>query len=55
VRVPAREAGTSGPQVVLAHLVTSALLEKFEAAPSGHLSTRSMASVDAVLRTVLQL
>ncbi len=55
VRVPAREVGTSRPQVVLAHLVTSARLEKFEEAPSGRLSERSMASLDDVLRTVLQL
>ena len=55
VRVPAREAGPCGQQFVLAHLVASALLEKFEAAPSGRLSARSMQSVDAVLRTVLDL
>ena len=55
VNVPAREAGTSGPQVVLPHLVTSALLDKFEAARSGRLSPRTMQGVDRALRTALNL
>jgi mRNA-degrading endonuclease toxin of MazEF toxin-antitoxin module len=55
VQVPADEAGTSRPQVVLVHLLTSALLGRFEATPSGRLSARSMARVDQVLRRALEL
>jgi mRNA-degrading endonuclease toxin of MazEF toxin-antitoxin module len=55
VSVPAREAGTRRPQVLLAHLLTSALVDKFDAATAGHLAPRSMARVDDALRTVLQV
>jgi len=55
VPVPAREAGTRGAQVLLVHLLTSVLADKFDAAVSGRLSPRTMARVDDVLRTVLAL
>jgi mRNA-degrading endonuclease toxin of MazEF toxin-antitoxin module len=55
VPVPAREAGTRQPQVVLAHLLTSALADRFDGSAAGHLSTRSMARIDDALRTVLQV
>lgn len=53
--VPAREAGTRRPQVLLAHLLTSVLVDRFDAATVGKLSSRTMASVDDALRRVLQL
>jgi mRNA-degrading endonuclease toxin of MazEF toxin-antitoxin module len=55
VSVPAREAGTSLAQVVLAHLLMSVLADRFDAAASGRLSTRTMARVDDVVRTFLDL
>lgn len=55
VHVSAREAGTKGPHVVLPHLLTAAPLEKFESAAAGRLSPKSMAQVEDLLRTALQL
>jgi len=55
VPVPAREAGTRGAQVLLVHLLTSARTNKFDVATAGRLSPRTMARVDDVLRTVLNL
>lgn len=55
VHVPGREAGTRSPQVLLAHLLTSALTDRFEARVAGRLSARTMGRVDDALRLVLQL
>jgi mRNA-degrading endonuclease toxin of MazEF toxin-antitoxin module len=55
VPVPAREAGTRRAQVLLAHLLTSVQLDRFDAAAVGRLSSRTMARVDDVVCTVLQL
>lgn len=55
VHVSAKEAGTKASQVVLVHLLTAASLDKFERAPAGHLSSRSMDQVEGVLRTVLEV
>jgi hypothetical protein len=55
VPVPAREAGTRQAQVLLVHLLTTAMADKFDAAPAGRLSARSLTRVDVVLRSVLQL
>jgi hypothetical protein len=49
------EAGTSGPQVVLVHLVGAVRLDRFEPAAVGRLSPKSMVSVDRLLRTVMHL
>jgi hypothetical protein len=54
-RVAASEAGTSRPQVVLVHLAAAVRLDRFEAGAVGRLSSKSMARVDILLRTVLQL
>jgi mRNA-degrading endonuclease toxin of MazEF toxin-antitoxin module len=53
VAVTAKEAGTRRPQVVLVHLLTSALLDRFEPSVAGRLTGRTMAKVDRVLQTVL--
>jgi mRNA-degrading endonuclease toxin of MazEF toxin-antitoxin module len=55
VSVPGREVGTRSAQVVLVHLLTSVLAEKFDAATAGRLSPKTMARVDDVLRTVLHV
>lgn len=55
VHVSGKEAGTKAPQVVLVHLITAASLERFEPAPAGHLSSRSIGQVEDVLRTVLHM
>lgn len=55
VPVSAREAGTRGTQVLLVHMLTSVLADKFDVATSGRLSPRTMARVDDVLRTVMHL
>ena len=55
VRVTAKEAGTKFEQVVLAHLLAAVPVEKFDAAPTGRLSAKSLSRVDEVLRTVLSL
>ncbi len=55
VPVPAAEAGTAGPQVVLPHLLTALPLSRFESQPVGRLSLESMSSIDVLLRTVLHL
>ena len=55
VHVPAKEAGTKSPQVVLVHLLVAASLSKFEPAQTGRLSAKSMAQLDDALRTVLHL
>jgi mRNA-degrading endonuclease toxin of MazEF toxin-antitoxin module len=53
VRISAREAGVKHPHVVLVHLLTTALLERFEATHISKLSPASMDKVDALLRLVL--
>lgn len=55
VRVTAKEAGTSGPQVVLVHLLTSAMIERFEAKIAGKLSAASMAEVERMTALALDL
>jgi mRNA-degrading endonuclease toxin of MazEF toxin-antitoxin module len=55
VPCPAREAGTRKAQVVLTHLLSAFLLDRFEATPSGKVSAGTMARVDDALRTVLQV
>jgi hypothetical protein len=55
VHISAKEAGTKAPQVVLVHLLSAAPLEKFEPSPAGHLSSKSIAKVEDLLRTVLDL
>jgi mRNA-degrading endonuclease toxin of MazEF toxin-antitoxin module len=55
VHVSAKESGTRGPQVVLAHLLAAVSLEKFEPAVAGRLSAKSMVRVDEALRTAVQL
>jgi hypothetical protein len=55
VGVPAVEAGTAKPHVVLVHLIAAAGLDRFEAAAVARLSAKTMAAVDSLLRTVLQV
>jgi mRNA-degrading endonuclease toxin of MazEF toxin-antitoxin module len=55
VHVTGKEAGTKTAQVVLVHLLAAVSLERFEAAPVGHLSAKSMVQVGEALCTVLQL
>ncbi len=55
VHVEAKEAGAKRPHVVLVHMLSAALVERFEAGQVGKLSARSMASVDALVRVVLHL
>ncbi len=55
VAVPGREVGTRNTQVVLVHLLTSVLADKFDVATAGRLSPKTMARVDDVLRTVLHV
>ena len=55
VQVTAKEAGTKTAQVVLVHLLAAISLERFEPAPAGRLSAKSLARVDDVLRTVLSV
>jgi hypothetical protein len=55
VRVTASEAGATHPQVVLVHLLAATPLDRFEPMAVGRLSTKSMAQVDRLMRTVLQL
>lgn len=55
VRVSPKEAGTRQPHVVLVHLVSAALLDRFEPAHVARLSGVSMAKVDDALQVVLGL
>jgi hypothetical protein len=55
VRVPAAEAGTAQPQVVIGHLIAATRLDRFEKEAVAKLSSKSMVAVDALLRTVLHL
>jgi mRNA-degrading endonuclease toxin of MazEF toxin-antitoxin module len=55
IHVSAKEAGTKVGQVVLAHLLAAAPLEKFEAEVAGRLSPGSMTEVEEALRTILSL
>lgn len=55
VRVPAAETGSAQQHVVLVHLVSACRLDRFESGAVGKLSSKSMAAVDALLRTVLNL
>jgi mRNA-degrading endonuclease toxin of MazEF toxin-antitoxin module len=55
VPVSAREAGSRGPQVVLVHMISAALIDRFEVGASGRLSSRSMAQVSRTLRSLLEL
>ena len=55
VRVPAAEAGTAQPQVVIGHLIAATRLDRFEKEAVAKLSSKTMAAVNALLRTVLHL
>jgi hypothetical protein len=55
VRVSAAEAGTTRPHSVLVHLQGAAPLDRFEVATVGRLSSKSLAAVDRLLKTVLGL
>jgi mRNA-degrading endonuclease toxin of MazEF toxin-antitoxin module len=55
VRISSKEAGTKQPHVVLVHLLSATLLDRFEAAHVGRLSAVSMAKVEVVLRLALDM
>lgn len=55
VRISPKEAGTKQPHVVLVHLLSATLLDRFEAARVGRLSAASMAKVDVLLRLALNV
>lgn len=52
VRVSSKEVGASQPHVVLVHLLSATLLDRFETAHVGKLTASSMGKVDEVLRLV---
>jgi mRNA-degrading endonuclease toxin of MazEF toxin-antitoxin module len=53
VKISPREAGSKRPHVVLVHLLSAVLLDRFEPAHVSKLSPASMAKVDALLKTSL--
>jgi hypothetical protein len=55
VRVTAKEAGTRSAHVVLAHLLAAVSVDRFEPAPAGRLSARSMDRIAEKLRVILEL
>ena len=55
VHVTPKETGARTPQVVLVHLLTATLLDRFERAPAGKLSSASMEALDALVRVALQV
>jgi len=55
IAIPKSETSTLRAQVALVHLPSYFSLEKFDAAPTGRLSSRTMAKVDDALRIVLDL
>ncbi len=55
VRVTAREVAAKRPHVVLVHLLTATLLDRFEPGHVARLTGASMAKVEAAARVVLHL
>ena len=55
MRISPKEAGTKQPHVVLVHLLSATLLDRFEAAHAGWLSAASMAKIDVLLRLALDV
>ncbi len=53
VRISAREAGARQPHVVLVHMLSAAMLERFEVAHVSKLSVASMEKIEERLRTIL--
>jgi hypothetical protein len=50
-----KEAGAKKPHVVLVHLLSATLLDRFEKAQVGKLTATSMAKVDTILRITLDI
>ena len=55
VPVTARESGAKGVRVALVHLLSCVPLDRFDAARSGRVSSRTLARIDQVLRLVLSV
>jgi hypothetical protein len=55
VHVTAKEIGARAAHVVLVHLLTATLLDRFEPEPAGKLSPSSLDAVDTLVRVVLQV
>jgi hypothetical protein len=55
VHVSAREVGAKEPHVVLSHMLSTALLDRFEPANVGKLAASSMVELEELLGTVLDL
>jgi mRNA-degrading endonuclease toxin of MazEF toxin-antitoxin module len=55
VHVSPKEAGAKQPHVVLVHLLSATLLDRFEEAHVGKLTAASMAKVDTLLRLTLDV